>query len=431
MDAPSFAEENPYTPENHIVPFSGRENAFAHLQHHLNNPPGTPAALFYGRTGIGKTAFINQVPLRFEEHYVVVNILLTDDTLQHDDALMQAIAYGLVEAVEARGFIILDPLALPESNFHDWLVEAGLPALCKAIRPQRRFVLLFDDAQNLLQAIDGGRISVTIFEALQTLLLPQLGIGLTVDESYEGALDLFTPLTGTEGARRLNMLSDEALREVLLRPVHSQYTLTDDALDSVCMATGGDPAMVQRYGFYIYERATDKRDPFSEITINADDIKAIHDQIYAEWSPIFQQHWQAITSNERLFLNTAAYVYYDNPVRDLSIDRMVAWLLETEHPLDSTALSAVFRGLDYQGFVRGTASNVRFTSTLMRRWVLDKARLTVPTRTKSPDTEETHNINLMWVAVLVLIVVVGIVLALSIANGGTPDAVPTLPLVPT
>lgn len=430
----AYAQENPYAPNNPYPPFAGREDAFARLQNHLNNPAGTSPALFMGRAQIGKTALLNNIPLVFGETHLTATLSLKNIALTDEITWLVTLTNALTDAAQVRGLLLPNQPAFPDDDsaevWREWLRDECLPQLIKGIRQQRQFVILLDDAQVLLDAVRRKTLPADSFAYLKSLLMPQVGMALSLDEDYEDGIPEFAPLISTSAVQRLGYLDESALEQIFLTPVQAQYVVDAEALNSIYAATGGIPAMLQRFGFHLYERITEKRAPFGQLTATLEDIKAVRDIVYAEWSPNFQAFWKSLTLDDKLFLTALGSVYYADPVSPIGIERIAGWLIETDYPLDTTALSAVFRGLEYQNVIVGNASGITFTSDLLRRWVLENARMERTPIVVKPNNEG-DSLRLTWVLIAAaILLLLAILLALSLGNGGSSEIIPTVTLLP-
>ncbi|MEQ8675548.1 MAG: ATP-binding protein [Aggregatilineales bacterium] len=437
----AYAQENPYAPSHAFQPFAGREDAFARLQNHLNNPAGTSPPVFLGRAKIGKTALLKQVTLAFGETYVSVYLPINPVTLGDEIIWITTLANTLRDAAEIRGYLMPHPPEFPDDDedeedttdiWREWLREECLPHLIKGIRPQRQFVLLLDDAHLLIDALRSKTLPPDSVDYLQTLLSPQFGMAMAMPESYEEALGEFAPLVTPSASYRLGYLPESVMETLFLTPVRGQYTVSEEALHSIFMATGGIPAMLQRFGFHLYERITEKRAPFGQLTATIEDVRAVRDAVYAEWSPEFQTVWGGLGLDEKLFLTALGSLYYADPVSPIGIERLAEWLIETDYPLDTTAISAVFRELEYENVIAGNATAMTFTSDLFRRWVLENARMEGTPVIVRATSEEGDSSRWLWVLIAVaVLLLLAVLLTLSLGGGGdASEIIPTVTLLP-
>ena len=110
-------------------------------------------------------------------------------------------------------------------------------------------------------------------------------------------------------------------------------------------------------------------------------------------------------------------VLYDDPLNTIDTARIEGWLVETDYPLDPTAINAALRSLEYAEIVHSTPNGLVITTGMMQTWLLAHARLG-----QGPvGTPESPAFSLDWRWVIAIVVVVVIVL-LAISSAGQPGA---------
>lgn len=428
MDGNSFPP-NPYDPKGETLPpFAGREQAFSRLHNHLGDPPNTKAATFVGRRHIGKSALLQRFAVSTDSGYIGVYLPLLQMPLHEEEMWLYALAQTTIDTVVAHGFS-LDDLVIPQDDMRatrQWFTEQCLPTIFRVIRPKRRLLLLLDDAQRLMKEAEELNVSRDSFAYLHGLLDPQLGIALTIDLRYEDDLDLFFPLVEPNNVHRLTSLGPEDCAAVIRSPAQGLYSIADDAMAAIYKATGGEPALLQRFGYHLYERARG-----GHTSIKPDDVKAATPTVYAESEGEFQVAWRALSRDERLVLTALSGLLYQDPLKTIQTSTIENWLVETDYPMDATAINAAIRGLEYREIVQGTAADVQMTSGLMQKWLLENALLgiddTMPT---SPVAQRRWTTWVIIALVVVIIVAIAIGVSLSRAPGGGLDdtPVPTITL---
>ena len=181
-----------------LPPFGGREQVFAHIYNHLNDPPNTGAVAFLGRRHIGKTALLRQVEAMVETNHLGVYIHVNDVSLDGESSLLQTLIPATIDAIILRGYSLRDT-QIPEEDdaetLQSWFAEVCLPEIFHVIRSHNRLILLLDDVHYLVQDAVLGRIYCT---QLHSLLHPQLGIAVTLDLEHENYLHLLQPLVITD-----------------------------------------------------------------------------------------------------------------------------------------------------------------------------------------------------------------------------------------
>jgi hypothetical protein len=181
-------------------------------------------------------------------------------------------------------------------------------------------------------------------------------------------------------------------------PAQGFYTVDDAAVNAIYEATGGEPALLQRFGAALYTLAES-----GDTTIQADDIKAITTQVYANSKPDFQSIWATLDNEERLTLTALAELYYENPLRRVDVPAIETWLANSDHPVDVTTINASIRGLDYREIVTGTANNTAIASGLFRTWLLENAGKPDERAPKSTQNMTTNRNTMIIVAIVILV----------------------------
>jgi hypothetical protein len=413
-------EEHPY--------FAGREQALSRMHQHIVDTTRSHAITFAGRHRIGKTALLRRFHTVASPAFVSVYIPLQEVTLHDELAWLGALSQAITGALAAQGQVLdgqNPPPTKPEA-LRGWLVDDYLPTAFRAIRSQRRLVLLLDDAGWLAAAVEARHQPQDCFAFLHSLLSPQLAIALTIDLRDEDELGRFAPLVQPAGIHRLMSLTPEVSAELLRRPADGLYDFTDDALAAVHKATGGEPELLQRFGYHLYEVAQ-----AGETHITPQTVKTITSAVYAVSEADFNALWKMLDRDERLVLTALGSLLYDDPLRAISTAMVESWLVQTDYPLDTTAINAAIRSLEYRELVAGTAAGLTISTGLFQKWLLENARLD-----PGGQPEERYAISrATWFALAaaaLALVMVALMIGLNLASGDSSDngAPPTVTLMP-
>jgi hypothetical protein len=422
MDTPPnpFAEHSALPGQ---APFAGRESILSTLRQRLTDPAHTRAEVFVGRRQIGKTALLRHLEIALENSHLSVTIACERLPLEREGDTLIAFGLALIDAVAARAAIHRERIPpLPDTptleDSRRWLAETCLPTLITALRGQRRLLLLLDNADRLIDAIHDRRWTKDGPRFLASLLGPQFYMVVTVSEAYEDQLSTLAPLIDPPRAQRLRSLTPDETA-VLLGHAADRLTLSSEAAEALYQASGGEPALIQRFGYYLWQRAIPQ--------VGADDVKAVLPQVYAASEVDFRLAWAALTRDERLALTALSSLVYDDPLRPLRPADLEAWLVQTDYPMDETAIIAALRGLEYHGIVSGITTGIRLNTGLMQSWLLDHARLssadTIATR------EEPRRRAGWWMLIVLALIFAGILLAIQFSGQGGESRVDPVPTV--
>ncbi len=424
---------NPYQPlpdsDLGLAPFTGRKPAFARLHQYLRDPHGNKALLYQGRRLNGKTAFLQHCESVFDESFIGVYFPLRTQSLKSETDFFRLAVQGSLRVLTQRDLTLSRLPEWPdeETDLRAWLYEVWLPGVWQVIRPQRQLVWLVDDADLLLDAVNGGKIKQDFFGYLQHLLddHPQLKLVMTLSEERELDIPHMQPLVDLTQVQRLLHLKPPESAALLHEPVRDLYTVVDAGAAEVYQLTGGQPQWLQRTAFHLY-RFWEDQSPQNYIQL--EDVKSLIPAIYAQSTDELQAVWDGLTDNEKLLLTAISQLLYDDPLRPIDTDRLAAWLVETDYPLDATAIHAVIRSLDYREIITQQQSAIRISAQLMQRWLLENAQLQPRSGSLKRQTAPV-DWRLDW-RVLAVIIALGLILLL-ILLAASSQGVLTDPPLPT
>lgn len=351
------------------VPFAGRRAILGRL-HHLLTGPGRPTALtIVGRRRLGKTALLRAFGVVFGDDFLGAYVPLRQETSTETGfilALAQAITAGLI----AHQFPVarLSTLEPPGGDPRGWFSEQFLPAARAPARAGRRIVLLLDDADRLVHALRTDRLPRDLPVWLAGLLEAPTALGcvLTIDADFEDDLPILAPLADPTAVMRLELLSGEETHWLLTEPARGCYTVPDDCTAAVQRATGGHPALVQQFGFQLFQRW--ERVPELNV-VTLDDIRALTPVILKYAEEDYRSTWMRLNAAERLTLTAMNALLAHDPLKPVSADAIAAWLIESDHPLDAIAIGSAFRALEYREILRPVKGGVVLTSGLFQLWL--------------------------------------------------------------
>ena len=408
---------NPYDPlaaeVGTAMPFAGRQKAFEFLYQNLTDPERTHTSLILGRNGSGKTALLRHFNSFFEETFIGIYLPMKQMPLTNERALIRTLVSATGQTLAERNYTVT---RLPEfdgtvTNLREWFTDNYLLELMNILRRHRRMVYLLDDADALLQAVESGALDEDTVHFLNDVIeqFSSLGFVLTLDTTYESDIPQFTPLVEAENIFRLANLNSEDTRWLLNEPAGGRYRLSDEAVAAVQATAGGQPRFIQQFGLHLFRLWEAHPD---RTALTTDDVKQISSQIYKQTEAELRSAWTATTRNERLVLTAISSLLYADPLAAVSPSGIETWLVETDFPLDATAIHAAIRGLEYREIVDNTPNGIRVTSGLMQTWLLENARLT-----ESPP-EARRGSRVQWILPVIIVV---LVIALMLAANQTPQ----------
>jgi hypothetical protein len=180
----------------------------------------------------------------------------------------------------------------------------------------------------------------------------------------------------------------------------AQFGITTDAdtIAHIYSLTDGHPLILGYVG--------DALQPVRYQPVTIADVDHVINGAYTASLNIYRHIWQtSLSQNERLILTAISGLLYDDPIADLTAERIRDWLLVTDYPLDMTAVYAGIRGLDYRDLIIGNVENIRIRGDLLQRWLIEYARMddVIP---QSNKTEPFNRYNLLIIAIVALLVII-------------------------
>jgi hypothetical protein len=423
------------------APFAGRQEAFARLYARLFDPVNTGALLFLGRQHIGKTALLLNADTIFKESTTGVYIPLRQSATDNEAQWLLALANTVNEALIERGFTLsrlsqLDPIG---DQPRTWLETVFLPQVLGAVHG--KLLLLLDDAERLTAAVRDGKLPSDTFGYLRSLVkkFQNLYVALSLDTDFEEDIDELGALVAPTDVIRLGNFSQDETQWLLQAPVRGLYSVPDECAQAVHKMVGGAPGLVQHFGYEFFRRW----ETYPELNVfTLEDIKALTPALYIYSEGDYRALWERLGANERLVLTAISDLVYNDPLGRLDAAAIQGWLVETDFPLDITAINSTLRSLEYREVLMPTPQGISLSATMMQSWLLENARLgrrtpapAAPLRPPPPDpalplAERITPRLLRILAVIFIVLIIANVLAYVWVNSGTvpPNIQPTVTL---
>ncbi len=422
---------NPYRPRPEddpaSGPFAGRERIFEQLYRAITRPGGIPTTLILGGLDMGKTALVYRFQDVFGAENLAVPIRLQKLTLNHERDWLVALATGATKALVDQNYTLarLPELLPPEDAIRTWFDESYLQPVMSLLRRGHRLIYLLDDVEVLLQAVEDGRLPPDTLAHLHGLRqrYPALGFVLTLDAGRDDLLPRLEPLLAADqtATARLERLERDEVRWLMNEPVDPFYSITIEALEVIYRATGGFPRLCQRYGFQLFLRWQVK--PERKI-MEAEDARQVTALVYPQSEAEFAAIWKRLPLDERLVLNAISGLTFDDPLTSASSSAIQTWLVETDYPLETTAIRSAIRGLEYAQLVETNDGKLRISSSLFQRWLLENAR----PETTSAAAQPRWRI-LLAAAVVLGLLIAGLLLLSQSTRPAAESAAPTITLL--
>lgn len=392
--------------ESPAVPFIGREPLLAELRQYLN-APATYSLSIQSMEGMGRSSLLRRIST-LDPRFVCVLMPLTPYHFTSLDTWLEALGDATLQALQREDLATARLPSPDTSDLPRWLGDAFLPAVGQHVRQQARVIWLLDDIERMGKAIAEGQIPAAhpAFLLELALAFPFLSIITTADEDSP-YLHLLAPLIQPNHVLRLNPLGRlevEQLLEAMLGYVPPALA------ERAYLETGGMPRQVNDFAEAIQRGETPD-----------DALEYVYTRSQAE----LRRRWNRLTRDERVVLTAIANLLHDHPERDITPQTVEIWLAQSDNPMDTTAIAAQLRGLEFRHILRPQRQPLRLQSGLMTRWLIENARQEPPTLQPSSRTA----LLLALIGLVVVALLVAFVVASLPPAGVVTDApLPTLPL---
>lgn len=269
-----YIMDRPLTTGDFLV---NRESSFRCLREDLEK--GKRLFLLYGRHRIGKTSFVNQLPMHLgtdcQVHHVAWAPSTEEDLLWKTMVTVgQTVAY---EAPDERAYA-QDSTAYAQRYFTACLTSV-IDGMLSQEHSKSTHFFCFDSLS--------AAVSQREWEAT-------LGVFLTVLEQVDGLILLFV----VEHPREIEVdldgvcslvlepLDRDGTYELLMTPVRGAMTYDYEAIRRIHHLSGGEPFLVQLFGSILFEKRA------SAGWVGLPEVGRCVDEVMVEAASLFEKRWQ-------------------------------------------------------------------------------------------------------------------------------------------
>lgn len=421
MNEMTIPPDGHHAPETMIL---GRDNELQAIQQMAVDRTESRALAFTGERGIGRTALLHYAAAALDPNMLPVFVSFSEDGIDSEDALLRRLTSRMSALMVRREFTLIRLPDIAERDEHDtpplrqWFDYPYLDIASQIIRPQRRWVFLFDDVHLLLDGMQDGRFPPDTLIYFQNLLEThnQLSLVMTIPLADEDRFGQLSPLVDAGTVERLQRLSSSTSGALLQ---HLVPTLTMEQAERIVPETGGHPALLRRFAAALAQNWSD---------LSPDRISTVKRSVYNASEAEFHQQWQQLDQNERLVLTAMISLYYENTSRAITVSLVEQWLIETDYPLDTIAIQAALRSLEYRAIIKREDGALVFTTGLMQLWLLEHARLDPALVTRRDQPLSLRGLLLLLAAAALVIVLLFAVIGDTFAPVDNGDPIPTVTL---
>ncbi|MFP4321620.1 MAG: AAA family ATPase [Anaerolineales bacterium] len=365
---------HPLAPPDDPTLFFGRADAVAFLRQRLVGAPNTQMLILLGRHGIGKTSLLHHTSYIIDERYRTVYINLSDARGHNTRDMLQHMASTIITGMERIGastYRVTDepsPNASP-ADYQTWFADHLMDVAVTAIRRDRFLLLLLDDLQVLLQAIDAGDLDADFMHFLGQLLHQheRLDILAGLDIHYEARTLEYDVCANMQFHWRLGHLEPEAAERLIVEPIADQYNYAADTRAEILALCGGYPFLIHSLCRLIYRYYEGSSRP-AEIPPRA--IEGVRMATLEETSEIIAPYWAEMTLQERALLGALLTLGAWDAAHAAPLDDLARALSRPALGINQTKLNALLRGLDYLHIIDTTpAGGYHFRTRLEAEWL--------------------------------------------------------------
>lgn len=389
--------------------FAGRQEAFAFIQRNLVGGQQQSALVILGKSQIGKSSFLRRLPDHIDSHYCPIRLSLRAGTVAGEQAWLSALGETVQEALQVLNIrsARLPDLPVPADELREALLGEYMQEGLRSLRLDRHLLLLIDNADRLLTAVQQRSLPRDTFDFLAKLLEthPRLDIVMAFDSRFETDILSKGRPFATELTFRLSELTPDEVNALLTEPLEGKIAYEPEALDAVFELTNGHPYLTQLVGWLLYERLDElgRGGPISVL-----DVNAVAEAALAIAGDALSAVWEHGSASEKLVLTALSVLSPEDQAEPVPHDDIGAWLIAADHEMDPRTVNATWRRLEYEGVLSLTSEGkLVINGGLQRRWLRD--HVTLP-------TSSAHGVSRRRVGVFIAAALVVLALLLGILN---------------
>jgi hypothetical protein len=366
---------NPYAPGTPLRPgspiFFGRDDLFQFIAENLGGVTRQNILVLIGQRRMGKTSFLQQLPARLGQAYLLV--YLDGQSLGIDPGMANFfydLSLAIADALADQGCAVTEPVLAEFQERPSGVFERTfLPAVFEAIG-SRRLLLLFDEFEELEMRVTSGKLEATIFPFFRHLMQHADKVGFVFVGAHrleELTADYWSILFNIALYKRVAFLSEGAAKALIVEPVAQYGLLYDDlALDKIMRVTAGHPYFLQLICHALVNRAN--REGRGYLT-----IRDVNDTL-AELVELGEAHfaflWEQSSPAEQLILAALMRLLARTPT--VTATQIVELLAERGRPLELQLVREALRRLTERDIVRELGESpprYEYKVDLVRLWV--------------------------------------------------------------
>ncbi len=355
--------------------FYGRQPIFTWIQENLSGTYQDNVLVLYGERRTGKTSVLYQLHYHLPDTYafVLIDLQSIAYALGSTGDLLYAMARKAASGLRRLGFDLEPPQreAYDEHPIETFeILGERIGQLATAMN--RRAVLMTDEFDLLIEAVDSGRVSPYVFDCIRGLMQHQEGLSFIFAGAHRLSSMLKNPqsiLFNTALRRKVSFLDRSDAERLIREPVADVLFYDELAVEKILRVTAGHPYFVQYICHEIVNMARRERKNFVALR----DVDRALQTTVQETTGIIRHAYMSLSQGEQIVLAAIARITDDGRPY-VGLEDIGETLRQDDINLSKRDLFETLRHLVERDFVteRGGESagrQYRFTMELVRVWL--------------------------------------------------------------
>ena len=293
--------------------FYGRQPTFNWIQENLSGTFQDNVLVLYGERRTGKTSVLYQMQHHLPEVYafVLIDLQTIAYGLDSTSNLLYAMARKMINGLRRQGFELERP---KRTDYEEHPIEEfetlGETIGDMAIDMDRRAVLIADEFDLLIEAIDRGDVSPFVFDCIRGLMQHQDGLSFIFAGAHALTAMIKNPrsiLFNTALRRKVSFLERDEAERLIREPVADVLWYDDLAVEKILRVTAGQPYFIQYICHEIVNLA--RRDAKNFVTLR--DVDRALQTTVQETTGIIRHSYMSLSQEEQLALAALARITDD------------------------------------------------------------------------------------------------------------------------
>ncbi len=292
--------------------FYGRGSIFSWVRENLSGTYQANVLVLYGERRTGKTSVLYQLQHHLPEYaFVLIDLQSIAYALGSTTDVLYAMARKAATGLSRQGFV----LERPERDHYvdnplEQFVDVGEEIGRQAIQTGRRAVIICDEFDLLIEAVENGQVSPYVFDTIRGLMQHQEGLSFIFTGAYKVSEMLRNPtsiLFNTALRRKVSFLERDEAERLIREPVQDVLWYDDLAVAKILRVTAGQPYFIQYICHEIVNLCRHDRKNFATLR----DVDRALQTTVQETTGIIRNGYMSLTRDERILLAAVSRVTDD------------------------------------------------------------------------------------------------------------------------